>query len=287
VAAFDAIVSKQVGLPALLAVVDDNLTDLAELQIALQAERARDVLREEQARRRQRMRALLGAAPGLVMAGVFGAGLLWASASLKHVDAAIGAARQTTALSAGTTALIGAMANAEMSQRSYLATGGAADRQAFNNDITQVDRLLVAPGSLVADGAAGFDPAHGPLPMIEGRLQALSEQVASHHPTPMRPGPETNSAMAGRDLAEALRIWASDLVTASQTAVLTGLAALQDNIRLVLAVLSAGLLYGLWTSARSWQRLRNSASATPQAQALRVRSHRSRPRRLLLGDAGA
>jgi CheY-like chemotaxis protein len=249
--AFDAIVSKQVGLPALLAVVDDNLTDLAQRNIAMQAERGRAVLRATRRRRRQRYLALLGAAPGLVMAGAFAAGLVWAIASLQQMEPMREAAQQTTTLSAGTTALIGALARAESSERSYLASGHPVDRAVFDDDLRQVDHLLVAAASPTADGEA----ARGPQALLERRMQSLSDEVQSRRGGVQPVGALSASTAAGRELSEQLQIWATDLVSTSQLAVLGGLAMVRTNIRLVLGVLAAGVIYGLWNACRSWLRL--------------------------------
>ncbi len=258
---FDAVVSKGLGLPALLSAVDANLVSAAERNADYSVRLGRLAAHEAKATRRQRWGGLFAAAPAVLMASAFTAGFGWAVASLQHVDAAIGAARHADAVGVGTTALIGAVQDAEASQRTYLATGNAAHRQAFEADAQRVDQLLVAPGALAVDEAAGGLTV--PQTVIEPRMRLLAHEADLR----VANGATQAEIAPGRASVNRLRDWAAGLVSGAQVAVFAGLAAIRGNIQVLVGILGAGVVYGLWNAYRTVRR----AWRTPPA--LRVPAH--------------
>jgi CheY-like chemotaxis protein len=247
---FDAVVSKRLGLAALLSVVESNLTTAAERHAGAVIARGRAAVQEAAAKRRRRILAPLAAIPALTMVTAFAAAFGWGMASLSHVDAALDDAARTTTLSVNATALVGAVQDTETSQRSYLATGAQADLALFEADAQRVDQLLVAGATMAADGTPGLGTA-GPQDLISARLRILADEAQARHPTPIEGAPPLSP---GKGPAAQLRDWASSLVTGSQEAVLTGLDAVRHNLRPVLAILGFGILYGLGSAARAVQR---------------------------------
>ena len=206
---------------------------------------------------RRRLLAPLAAVPALVMVGGFVAAILWATASLHHVDVAKAAALATDAISADTSTLVDTVQDAEISQRNYLLTGGPTQRDAFEADQQHVDRLLVSPDSLAAEDWPGYGAATRAQSVVEGRLRTLaSEAHASHAPAVGEDG-AVPSAEAGRETAAWLRQWATGLVDRSQQAIFGSLTSIRRNISLVLLVLAGGVVYGLWSAVtavlRRWR----------------------------------
>jgi CHASE3 domain sensor protein len=148
------------------------------------------------------------------------------------------------------TALVGAVQDAETSQRTYLATGAQADLALFETDAQRVDQLLVAGAPMAADGAPGLGAA-SPQSLITPRLRVLAEEAQAKPVSPAEAAPKLS---AGRDAVMQLRDWASGLVTGSQEAVLTGLDAVRHNLLPVLGVLAFGIVCGLWSAVRAVQR---------------------------------
>lgn len=247
---FDAVVSKRLGLTALLSVVDANLTSAAERHASAVIARGRTAMREAAAKRRRRLLAPLAAIPGLTVVAAFGAAFTWGLASLSTVDTALDAASRTATLSVNAAGLVGAVQDAEASQRTYLATGAQADLALFETDAQRVDQLLAAGTTMAADGAPGLGGA-APQSLIPARLRVLGEEARARTPVPEGAAPALS---AGRATAAQLRDWAAGLVTGSQAAVLTGLEAVRHNLRPVLAVLAFGIFYGLLTAIRAVQR---------------------------------
>ena len=248
---FDAVVAKRHGLPALLAVVDATLASAAERGAMATVERGRKAMREAVATRRRRQLAPLAGLPALALVAVFMAAIGWATASLRHVDAAIGSAQRAGALGADATGLVDAMSDAEASQRSYLATGTLAHRELFEADVARVDRLLVGPAPLSADGSPGFDVGADPQAVIEPRLRTLAEEAGSRPAAAGEGPPSVAAGDMGRDVAARLRAWAAGVAQGSQRAVFAGLEAARHNTVLVLLALATGALYGLWNAGRA------------------------------------
>ena len=252
---FDAVVSKRLGLPALLSVVDANLTTAAERHANAVIARGRAAVRQAAEIRRRRILAPLAAIPALTMVAAFVAALGWGVASLSHTDAALAAASRTTALSVNATALVGAVQDAQTSQRTYLATGAQADLATFQTDAAHVDQLLVAGTTMAADGSPGLG-TEGPQSVITPHLRVLADEAQAWH-APAAGGAQTAAPpplSTGRDAAAQLRDWASSLVTGSQEAVMTGLESVRHNLKPVLAILVFGIVFGLWSAARAVQR---------------------------------
>jgi CheY-like chemotaxis protein/CHASE3 domain sensor protein len=271
---FDAVVSKRLGLSVLLTAVDANLTCAAKRHAGAVVAAGRAALRDEAAKRRRRLLAPLAALPALAMVAAFMAGFAWGMASLSHVDAALGAAHRTAALTTNSTAVLGAVQDAETSQRTYLATRAQADRALFEGDMQRVDRLLGSPAPLVADGSPGVGAV--PQTVIVPRLRALAEearvaQVIDNGAVPVVPA---LSAEQGRDTIEQLRDWAAALVSGSQLAVLTGLDAVRHNVLPVLGVLAIGIVFGLWSAAQSvkrrWRELNPAPRPEPIPTGMRI-----------------
>ena len=259
---FDAVVSKRMGLPALLSVIDANLSSAAERHASAVIARGRAAVQDAAAARRRRWRAPLAAIPALVMVATFATGLAWGVASLSRVGTTIDAAQRAASLTTNSVALVGAMQDAETSQRTYLATGAPADLANFEGDAQRVDQLLVGGAPLTADGAPGIGQA-GPQDTIMPRLKLLATEAQSWHPTPVEGGvTPPGSITEDHDTIQRLRDWASRLVTGSQDAVLSGLDAVRHNIMPVLAVLGLGIVYGLWNAVQAVRR-RWRAAAPP------------------------
>lgn len=250
---FDAVVSKRVGLPRLLAVVDENLASAATLHAYARLERSARRGRDSAAIRRRRSLAPLAALPGLAVAGVFLAAFSWAAASLATATVAVDASGRVAALSGDAASLVGAVQDAEASGRVFLATGWPSQREQFAADAEHIDRLLVSSAPASADGSPGFGTATEAA-MVQHRLQSLSQAVQVR--VPAEAGQEAPLEMVddGRDAVAGLRQWAANLVSGSQGAVQTGLETIQGNIRLILCVLGFGILTGLWTATRAVQR---------------------------------
>jgi len=267
---FDAVVSKRLGLTALLNVVDANLTTAAERHASAVIARGRAAVREAAEARRRRILAPLAAIPALTMVAAFAAAFGCGVASLTNADSAVAAASRTTALSVNATALVGAVQDAETSQRTYLATGAQADLELFETDAARVDQLLVAGTTMAADGAPGLG-AGGPQNLITPHLRVLADEAQAWHSLAAADAPAAATPPLGadRDAAAQLRDWASSLVTGSQEAVMTGLESVRHNLKPVLAILVFGIVYGLWSAARAVQRRwRGPVLAQPTAMEL-------------------
>jgi len=141
--AFDAVVSKQLGLPALMTAIVTNLKLAAEAKTVRQTMMESMTKRGYAAMRRRRWRSPVAAIPALAMVAAFLAAFGWARTSLRQVDIVSTAARQTELLGGNATSLQTAVQKAETSQKAYLATGAADDHLEFDADIRSVDRMLI------------------------------------------------------------------------------------------------------------------------------------------------
>ncbi len=249
---FDAVVSKRLGLTALLSVVDANLTNAAERHAGAVIARGRAAIHAAAAKRRRRLLSPLAAIPAMTMVAAFATAFFCGLTSLSRTDVALDAAARTAALSVNTTALVGAVQDAETSQRSYLATGAPADLALFESDAQRVDQLMVAAGTMAADGTPGLG-AGSPEGLITPRLRSLAEQAQTWRP-PSADAPTPPPLSADRGAVIQLRDWASGLVTGSQDAVLTGLEAVRRNLLPILAILAFGIFYSLLSAVRAVQR---------------------------------
>jgi len=243
--AFDAVVSKRHGLPALLSAIDVSLRGVAERDAALAA-------RGASAARRRRRGASLAAAPFLIMAAAFIAALGWQSATLLRLDAATSSARRADMLNLDTSTLVDAVQDAEASQRAYVATGAQADMDSFASDVQRVERMLVMPASIAADGTPGSGADTRAQSVIETRLHTLMSEAQARPPVPEGVGLSLSS---GQEATEWLRGWASDLVSGSKTAMFAGLDTARRNVAIVLIILAAGAIYGLLLAVHVARRL--------------------------------
>jgi CHASE3 domain sensor protein len=195
--------------------------------------------------------------PALVMVGGFVAAILWAAASLHHVDAAGAAALAGAAISADTATLVDAVRGAEISQRDYLLTGGTPRRDAFEADLRHVDQLLVSPASLAAGEWPGYGAATRLQGVVEGRLRTLAAEAHASHAPAVGAAGAVVSAEAGQETAAWLRQWATGLVERSRQAISGSLASIRANLSLVLLVLAGGVVHGLWSAVaavlRRWR----------------------------------
>lgn len=259
--AFDAVISKQLGLPALMTAIVANLKLAAEAKTVRQTITESMTERGYAAMRRRRWRSPVAAIPALAMVAAFLAAFGWASTSLRQVDIVATAARQTELLGGNATSLQTAVQKAETSQKAYLATGAADDRLAFDTDIRSVDRMLISSATLNIEGLPGFGADAAARTSIERRLEVLSEEAQS------KPEVGGEAALVGQTassediLANTLRLWASKLTHDSQQVMLDVLLAARQNVTLVLVVLGAGVVYGLWNAV--WAVLRCWRSADP------------------------
>ena len=252
---FDAVVSKRIGVSALLTVIDDNLTSVAALNATAERERARKAIDDAATERRLRWLAPLAAVPALAIAGLFMAAFGWAATSLHQVDATTLTAQHADSLAADTAALAGAMQDAALSQRTYLATGLEAQRLRFEADTQRVDQLLVSSAPLSPDGAPGFGASAGPQAAIEPWLRVLTQEAQARRESAAAAiviDPQTIEA--GREAVDLIQGWASSLVTASRRTVFAGLHTIRHNVELVLIALAAGIAFGIWSACRAVQR---------------------------------
>jgi CheY-like chemotaxis protein len=266
---FDAVVSKRAGLPALLSVIDANLSSAAERHASAVIARGRAAVQDAEIARRRRRRAPLAAIPAMVMVTAFAAAFAWGVASLSQVGSTAAAAQRSVSLTTNSVALVGAMQDAETSQRTYLATGAASDLANFESDAQRVDQLLVGSAPLTADGTPGPGRA-GPQDAIMPRLKVLASEAQIWHPGALEEGVTPSvlrapgSVSEDHDTIQHLRDWASGLVTGSQDAVLSGLEAVRHNIVPVLAILALGIVYALWNAFQAVRRRWRAATPPPQ-----------------------
>lgn len=238
---FDAIVSKRSGLPALLDVIDANVAATAARHADIAAMQRRVAVQAMAERRRRRWLAPVAALPGAGVAAAFVAAILCGSASLQQAGTALDAAQRTVILAGNTADMLDAVQAAETSGLSYVATRTEAARSDFVANAQRIDRLLVSPALLTVEERPGLDP-DGPQAVVVPHLRRLTESVLTGT---VLPGAQTHEAWGQ------LRIWASALVTGSQAAVFSGLGAMRENIRAILAVLGLGVVYGAWNAGRS------------------------------------
>jgi CheY-like chemotaxis protein len=250
-ASFDAVVSKRLGVSALLAVIDDHVQVAAALNAAAEQAQRRLEARRAATLRRRRKLAPLAAVPALLMAGAFAVAACSALASLDRVEASAADVSRTMALTADATTMVGAVQSAVTSQRTYLATGLPAHRAAFEADAQRVDRLLAAASLLATDPSV--EAASGPSPnaLIGSWMNTLGEEARARAAAG---GAEVASADAARDITGQLQEWAQSVVRGSQRMVLAGLDAARQNVRFILLVLAAGIVHGLWSAVRAVQR---------------------------------
>jgi CheY-like chemotaxis protein len=242
---FDSIVSKQNGLPALLSAIDATLASRA-------AQHALALADAERQQRRRRWRATLAALPPLTMVAAFAAAFIWANSTLQHVDAASASAQRSSMLSADTSALLNAVADAEASHNAYIATGSSARREMFEADVQHLERLLVSPTPLTAEGLPGFGTDAAPQAIIEQRLATLMQEAQTQ--TSLTNSAAVVSADAWQGASASLRRWASSAVNLSQEAVMAGLESAHHNVVPVLIVLAGGVLYAMWNVVGAVQR---------------------------------
>jgi CheY-like chemotaxis protein len=240
---FDAIVSKRASLPALLTVIETNLSHREERRATLQLRASS--LHTPRRLRNRRLLGLLCAGPALAMAAAFAVAAGLATTSLTSVQTALGATQNAEALTANTAALIDTMQDAETSQRSYLASGSASDRAQFEADAQRVDQLLASRAPMSADNSPGFSGNDEPLAVIEPRLKSLAAEVQQRAAST---ADSTVAGDAGRSSTEQLRSWASTLLGDTLGAAQGGLALVRSNIYFVLVILAFGVLYSLWNA---------------------------------------
>jgi CheY-like chemotaxis protein len=247
---FDAIVSKRASLPALLNVIETNLSHREERRATLELRAS-----SFQTPRRLRNRRLLGllcAGPALAMAAAFAVAVGLAATSLTSVETALGATQNAEALTANTAALIDKMQDAETSQRSFLASGSAADRAQFEADAQRVDQLLASRAPMSADNSPGFGGNDEPLAVIEPRLKSLAAEVQQRADTEAKD--TVVAGEGGRSSTEQLRSWASTLLGDTLGAAQGGLALVKGNIYFVVVILAFGVLYSLWNARQIMRR---------------------------------
>jgi len=254
---FDAVLSKNAGIPALFELIQQNLRIAAALNNASLQAREREHCFQARALQKQRRRAPLFALPGIAMAACFATALWWTVASVDGIAGSIHSARLTVVLNTDAQALVGVVADTEASQRSYLVTGSAADRDAFEANQQRVDRLLVSATSLNPSGAPGFGEGASPTAVIESLLHALSEEADLRGTVPAQQANTLTSSQSSRTAAERIRAWANSLVADSQNIVVGGLDLVRQNLRYVTIFLAFGVVYGLWNAwAATWRQLK-------------------------------
>jgi CheY-like chemotaxis protein len=251
---FDNVVSKGLGLPALLSAVDASLVEAAQIRAIELMDRSRTEAHTEAQTRRQRRLAPLAALPGIVMAGVFMAGIIWAIGCLQGISATQGSAEQAQRLTTNAALLVGAVQDSEASERAYRSSGVEKYHERFLADAQRVDRLLTSPASLSLDGASGFGDEIAAPAMIQTRMKDLADRVQTRAESPAGVDPTEPAGDGGRDAATRLRDWATSLVMMSQDVVLTSLQTLKDHIEPVIAVLGVGMGYSIWNAVIAFRR---------------------------------
>ena len=248
---FDAIVSKRASLPALLTLIETNLLHRVERRATLELQASNS--HTPRRLRSRRLFGLLCAGPALAMAAAFAVAGGLAVTSLTSVETALGATQNAEALTANTAALIDTMQDAETSQRSFLASGSAADRAQFEADAQRVDQLLASRAPMSADNSPGFSGNDEPLAVIEPRLKALAAEVQQRAAIDS-PSNGAITGEAGRSSIEQLRIWASTLLGDTLGAAQGGLALVRGHIYFVVVILAFGMLYSLWNARQIMRR---------------------------------
>ncbi len=269
---FDMIVSKASGIPAMLTAIETALP-LVPRRDAAGAELGSSPKPLPFAQMRA---SCLAAVPGLFMALVFAAGFYWALLCLGQTRMVDAAAKHTLAVSQDAASLVGAVHEAEMSQRDYLLDRTGATKDIFDADAEGVDRTLSEPSTLNPGVMLDESGAAPQQALAEARLQQLGLE-AQARPTPFAAGQDdAPPRQDGRDTRTMLRQWANRMVSQSQGLVLSSLAVLRHNLYPLLFVLGCGSLYALANAARAmarkWQALnqlvtlRRPTGALPVAQ---------------------
>lgn len=252
---FDAIVSKQSGLPVLLDVIDANVAATAARHAGMAVTQRRVAVQAKAEQRRRHWLAPLAALPGAGVAAAFVAAILCGTASLQQAGTTLDAAQRTVILAGDTADVLDAVQAVETSGLSYVATRSDAARSEFMAGAQHIDRMLVSPALYSIAGALALE-APGPQAIVVPHLQQLAQSVR----TGAAPSPrQTHEAWAQ------LRAWASALVTGSQAAVFSGLGAMGENIRAMLAVLGLGVMYAAWNAGRSAYRFWHGPRPAPGA----------------------
>lgn len=250
---FDAVISKGVGLPVMLAVIEHNITLAAEHNVTRLLARDREIAFQTAALRRQRLRIPIAALPAFAMAAAFSLAFYWITVSLGHVSTVVEATNRTAALSSNATDLIGAVHDAETSQRTYLATGLQKNKDTFEADAQRVDRLLVGAAPLTLDGSPGITEAAAPHALIEPLLKTLAEEAKIRSRVTAE-GIEIKSQGMGRETSSRLLEWKEYLLNGSLGIALVSSEAVRKNVGFVLVVLAMGILYGFWNAGFSMLR---------------------------------
>ena len=252
---FDMIVSKASGIPAMLTAIENALP-----QVARRDPDGAELESPPKPLPLQQMRAsCLAALPSLLMALVFAVGFYWALLCLGQTRTVQAAAKHTVAVGQDAASLVGAVHEAEMSQRDYLLDRTAVSKDVFDAAAEAVDRKLSEPSTLNPSARLDDSGASPQQALAEARLQQLGLE-AQARPTRLEPGQDADPPRQdGRDTRTALRQWADRLVSQSQGLLLSSLAVLRHNLYPVLFVLGCGSLYALANAframARKWQAL--------------------------------
>ena len=254
-ASFNTLLSKAEGLPALMGAIELNVSAVAERDAAMMEQVHQLSLQSARVLHRRRLRGVLAATPALIMAAGFTVAIIWASGSVQLAAATKGLADQSALVGASTVALVNAVQDAELSQRSFLLTGSQSSHTTFDADAQRVDQMLVSRTSLTSDASPGFD-VDGPQKIIEDRLRTLAEEAGRRPLMPGLPSPGGLSADATAQTLTSLREWAASVAVGSQRALRTGLDAIANNLDNVLAILVIGVAYaladGLGRIRRQW-----------------------------------
>lgn len=245
---FDCIVSKAAGMTAVIEAVETSMGSVAASHKTAIAHSLRRAEAEAGARGRQRWMFSAAALLALGMTAAFIGAFGRATQSLLHADTAVAAAHRTVALSTASAALIGAVQDTEVAQRTFLVTGFAGHHQAFEAGLQHVDQLMMSSESLSADGAPGFGAEALP-PIIAARLRSLAAEAEVKTATPSA-AMVTPLSSVSPTAAGMMRNWASGIVNDSQIAVYDDLKSISDNVGLVLIVLAGGVCFGLLVAGR-------------------------------------
>ena len=260
---FDAVVSKLDGMPGLFASIEANLSCAFAAKCAVAAQGEIEQVQFRAQARKRRLAAPLAAIPALLMVGAFLAASAWVVGSLHDVGAAAVAARQEQTLAANATDLVSAVQDAEVSQKTFLATGQQRHQEEFQAAEQRIDRLLTSPMLLTAEATPGMAAEGGPQNAIENRLQALAEAAKLRPVLPVQPPADAAGLGTGRDTAERLRGWAANVVSGTQHAITGSLAGIAQTSKALLVILAAGIAYAMYNAAAAVRRKWVRAAALP------------------------
>lgn len=261
---FDAIVSKQLGLPALLNVIDTNLASAAKINAANFIIHGQKTSEAEIVKRRCRWTALVGILPALVIVGVFIAAFALEVATLHNVVSASSSVLNTIVIGENTGNLVTTMQDVELSQKIYMATRTEAAFDAFEANVQHADQTLVASSPLSGDMSPGFDMELQAPAIVAPRLRVLTEQANLTRETGSVP---ESQEVAGRTVTQQLGIWAANVLSIPQKALIAGLASVSRDTEFILAMLGTGIVCGLGNAVmvvrKNWQKASSTAVVIP------------------------